>query len=85
MSKFVNYRVFVAIVETGSITQAALKLNYSAPAISKQLTKLEHDLQVQLFHRSHKNLDITEVGKRFYSKCKAIRSEERRVGKECRL
>ncbi len=72
MSKFVNYRVFVAIVETGSITQAALKLNYSAPAISKQLTKLEHDLQVQLFHRSHKNLDITEVGKRFYSKCKAI-------------
>lgn len=72
MSKLANYRVFVAIVETGSIMQAALKLNYSAPAVSKQLTKLEQSLQVQLFHRSHKKLEITEAGKRFYPRCKSI-------------
>jgi len=74
MSKFTHYRVFVAIVETGSIIQASLKLNYSAPAVSKQLTKLEHSLQVQLFHRSHKKLEITEAGKRLYPKCKSILS-----------
>ena len=62
MSKLANYRVFVAIVETGSIVQAALKLSYSAPAVSKQLTKLEQSVQVQLFHRSHKKLEITEAG-----------------------
>lgn len=74
MSKFTHYRVFVSIVETGSIIQASLKLNYSAPAVSKQLTKLEHSLQVQLFRRSHKKLEITEAGKRFYPKCKSILS-----------
>ncbi len=74
MSKFTHYRVFVAIVETGSIIQASLKLNYSAPAVSKQLTKLEHSLQVQLFHRSHKKLEITDAGKRLYPKCKSILS-----------
>ena len=72
MSKLANYRVFVAIVETGSIVQAALKLSYSAPAVSKQLTKLEQSVQVQLFHRSHKKLEITEAGKRFYPRCKSI-------------
>lgn len=61
-------------METGSITQAALKLNYSAPAVSKQLTKLEESVKVQLFHRSHKKLEITDAGKRFYPRCKSILS-----------
>jgi DNA-binding transcriptional LysR family regulator len=49
-------------------------LNLSVPAISKQLVQLEEVLQVQLFHRSHKRLDITDAGKMFYPKCKAILS-----------
>ena len=72
MSNLAHYRVFIAVVETGSIIQAAAKLNYSAPAVSKQLTKLEHNLKVQLFQRSHKKLEITEAGKRFYPRCKSI-------------
>jgi DNA-binding transcriptional LysR family regulator len=72
MSKLTHYRIFVEIVETGSISQAALKLNYSSAAVSKQLTKLEESIQVQLFHRSHKRLDITEAGKRFYPRCKSV-------------
>ena len=72
MSKFTHYRIFAAVVETGSIAQAALKLNYSAPAISKQLTRLEQSLQVQLFHRSHKKLELTEAGLRFYPRCKGV-------------
>jgi len=74
MSKLTHYKIFVAIVETGSINQAALHLNYSAPAVSKQLVKLESNLRVQLFHRSHKKLEITDAGKRFYPRCKAILS-----------
>ena len=72
MSKFNNYRAFIAVVETGSVVEAASKLNYSVPAISKQLSQLEQDLQVELFHRSHKKLDITDAGKSFYPKCKSI-------------
>jgi len=72
MSKLTHYRIFVAVVEAGSIIRAAAKLNYSAPAVSKQLTKFEHSLKVQLFQRSHKKLEITEAGKRFYPRCKSI-------------
>jgi len=72
MPKLTHYRIFVEVAETGSITQAALKLNYSAAAVSKQLAKLEESIQVQLFHRSHKKLEITEIGKRFYPRCKSV-------------
>ncbi|MGH1541059.1 MAG: LysR family transcriptional regulator [Arenicella sp.] len=74
MSKFTNYQVFVAVVEHKSITRAASRLNLSAPAVSKQLAQLEQRLQVQLFHRSHKKLDLASAGKQFYPKCKAILS-----------
>ncbi|WP_295891785.1 LysR family transcriptional regulator [uncultured Vibrio sp.] len=74
MSKLTQYQTFVSVIEKGSITKAASVLNLSVPAISKQLTQLEENLQVQLFHRSHKKLDISEAGKQFYPRCKAILS-----------
>ncbi|MFC3153243.1 LysR family transcriptional regulator [Litoribrevibacter euphylliae] len=74
MSKLDQYQTFITIVEQGSITKAAALLNLSVPALSKQLVQLEESLQVQLFHRSHKRLDITESGKQFYPKCKEILS-----------
>lgn len=72
MSKFSNYQVFVAVAEEQSIAQAASRLHLSAPAVSKQLAQFEAGLQVQLFHRSHKRLDITDAGRAFLPRCKAI-------------
>ncbi len=72
MSKLTQYQAFISVFEKGSITKAATVLNLSVPAISKQLAQLEECLQVQLFHRSHKKLDISIAGKQFYPKCKAI-------------
>ena len=72
MSRIVSYQVFVEVVETGSLIQAAAKLHYSPAALSKQISKLEESLNVQLFHRSHKRLDITQAGRQFYPKCKSI-------------
>jgi len=74
VSKLTQYQAFIAVFEKGSITKAAATLNLSVPAISKQLVQLEESLHVQLFHRSHKRLDIAEAGKQFYPKCKAILS-----------
>ena len=72
MSTFVQYESFLCIVETGSITAAASELNLSVPAVSKQLVQLEESLNVQLFHRSHKKLVITDAGRRFYPMCREI-------------
>jgi len=67
-----HYQVFIAIVELGSITKAALHLNVTAAAVSKQLSNFEHTLGLKLFNRSHKQLELTPVGESFYPKCKAI-------------
>ena len=72
MSRIISYQIFIEVVETGSLIQTADKLHYSPAAISKQLAKLEESLSVQLFHRSHKKLEITQAGKQFYPRCKAI-------------
>jgi len=72
VSKFSQYRIFVAVVETGSIVNAARQLNYSPPAISKQMVALEESLKKQLFHRSHKKVQVTDAGRKFYLRCKAI-------------
>lgn len=44
-------RAFHAVMMTGSIGAAAERLHLSQPAISKQLTALEHALHLHLFHR----------------------------------
>jgi DNA-binding transcriptional LysR family regulator len=44
--------VFHAVMEEGSISTAAKRLNLSQPAVSVALANLEHDLGFALFHRS---------------------------------
>lgn len=72
MPKFQEYQTFISIYETGSITKAGRQLNLSASSISKKLSKLEDDLNVQLVDRSTHNLSITPLGERFYLRCKSI-------------
>jgi LysR family transcriptional regulator, regulator for bpeEF and oprC len=72
MAKFSQYKVFVTIVEAGSLSAAARRLNVSASAISKQITSLEHTVKVKLFDRSNRNVKVTEPGRQFYEQCKQI-------------
>ncbi|NRA62672.1 MAG: LysR family transcriptional regulator [Psychrobium sp.] len=72
MASFSEYRTFCAIVELKSITAAAKSLHKSASAVSKQLSKLEAGLSVQLIDRSTKALTITPLGEKFYQQCKSI-------------
>ncbi|HEV7415367.1 MAG TPA: LysR family transcriptional regulator, partial [Tianweitania sediminis] len=55
-------RVFHAAAEAGSFTHAAEKLRLSQSAISRQVSALEHDVGVPLFHRHARGLVLTEQG-----------------------
>lgn len=57
---------FIAMVEEGSVTQAARRLNIVQPAISQQLSKLEAELGQKLFHRIPKGVVPTEAGHEAY-------------------
>lgn len=72
MSKFSQYRTFITVVETGSLTSAANTLNKSVSSVSKQLSALEASLETKLLDRSTKSLAITALGKEFYLQCRQI-------------
>src|ERR1051325_4396964 len=50
---------FRAVLEQGSVTQAAAVLGVTQPAVSAQLTRLESELGFALFERSGKRLRPT--------------------------
>lgn len=55
-------RVFQAAAEAGSFTHAGQTLNLSQSAVSRQISALEQDLDVPLFHRHARGLILTEQG-----------------------
>ncbi len=55
-------RVFHAVAEAGSFTHAGDTLNLSQSAVSRQISALEENLQVSLFHRHARGLILTEQG-----------------------
>ncbi|RQW62677.1 LysR family transcriptional regulator [Vibrio viridaestus] len=57
---------FILIVQEGSFTAAAKKLDITPSALSKLITRLEKSLGVKLFERTTRSLVITQAGQRVY-------------------
>jgi LysR family nitrogen assimilation transcriptional regulator len=65
-------RYFVAIVDHGSLSRAALVMHVAQPALTQQLRQLEQELGAQLLHRSAQGVLSTDAGKVFYEHAQAI-------------
>ena len=63
---------FREIANTGSINEAARKLNMSQPPLSYQIRQLEEELNVQLFERTHKGVVLTAAGKLLYDRAASL-------------
>lgn len=59
-------RYFAAVVEEGTISAAARKLNISQPPLSMQIRQLEKELGVVLFERGARKITLTEAGSILY-------------------
>jgi DNA-binding transcriptional LysR family regulator len=59
-------RVFHAVAEAGSFTHAGEQLGLSQSAVSRQVSALEQELSVSLFHRHARGLILTEQGELLY-------------------
>ena len=78
---------FVLAVDNGSIAEAARRLNLTAAAVAKRIHALENEIGAALVTRSGRTIRPTEAGAAIVQRARrflAERSEERRVGKECR-
>ena len=70
---------FKTIVEEKSYTKAAYKLNISQSSLSKQILKLEDELQVKLFNREKRAISLTSYGEIVYRDCKKILSDKEKM------
>jgi DNA-binding transcriptional LysR family regulator len=55
-------RLFEAVAEAGSFTEAARRLHISQPALSRQIAALEEGMGAKLFHRHARGLATTHEG-----------------------
>ncbi len=62
MLEFYHLRSFVAVAQTGNLTQAAKRLYTTPPAISAHIKTLEEELSTPLFIRSSKGMSLTDKG-----------------------
>lgn len=59
-------RLFVAVVQDGSLSRASEKLNVPIATISRQIAELEKSLNIQLFDRFKSGVKPTIAGQRLY-------------------
>jgi DNA-binding transcriptional LysR family regulator len=66
---------FACIVEEGSFSGAAATLGVAKSVVSEHLAKLENCLGVRLINRTTRQIQVTELGLRFYDHCRAMVEE----------
>lgn len=68
-------RVFRTVVDAGSFTAAARKLELSQSAVSRQICSLEEALKIALFYRHARGLRLTEHGEAFHEAVKGMENQ----------
>lgn len=66
MDRFENMNAFVRVVEAGSISAAADRMDVAKSVVSRRLKELEEHLGVELFHRTTRQMNLTDSGRAFY-------------------
>ncbi|BBC73424.1 transcriptional regulator [Altererythrobacter sp. B11] len=75
MDNLLNVRTFLAAARLGSFAAAARSFAISPSVVSKRIAQLEHEFRVPLFHRSTRDLRLTEDGARLLPRCMKLVAE----------
>jgi DNA-binding transcriptional LysR family regulator len=70
MDRMAAMEAFVLVVDTGSFSAAARRLNLGQPAVSKMVAQLEDRLGVKLLVRNTRGLTATEAGLNYYDRAR---------------
>jgi DNA-binding transcriptional LysR family regulator len=65
-------RAFVAVIDSGSVTNAARLLNRTQAAVSLQIKRLEDEFGQDLFLREHRKMTLTQPGEKLLGPARAL-------------
>lgn len=68
-------RYFLAVVDNGNFSRAAVQCNVAQPSLSVGIAKLERALGAALFARSNQRVELTDAGVRFLHFARRIEGE----------
>ncbi|MCC5859971.1 MAG: LysR family transcriptional regulator [Ectothiorhodospiraceae bacterium] len=72
MDRIDAMRAFVAVVNEGSFSRAAERLDLSPQLVSKYVSRLEQHLGVRLLNRTTRRLHLTEAGMRYHQRVQQV-------------
>jgi len=72
MDTIVNLTAFLASADGAGFSAAARKLNVSTSVVTKRVTQLEAQIGVALFHRSTRQLRLTEAGRQYVHRARSV-------------
>lgn len=75
MDKLNLLKLFLAVVDQGNFATAASALGLSPSTVSKAISRLETDLQLYLFHRTTRQLTLTEAGKAYVDTVRRVMND----------
>lgn len=75
-------KYFLTVVREGGINRAAEALHITQPTLSRQLSQLEEEVGVQLFHRGSRKITLTDEGMLLRRRAEEILSLVDRTEKE---
>jgi DNA-binding transcriptional LysR family regulator len=72
MDRLASMSILVTAVEEGSLSAAARRLRTPLATVSRKVSELEAHLKTRLFHRSSRQLALTDAGRAYVEACRRI-------------
>lgn len=84
LDRFEDLRTFVALAQTGGFAAAADRLGIVKSAVSRRVREIEERLGVRLVQRTSRNVSLTEAGRNYAERARAILAELEEMDEEVR-